>query len=483
MGPRLAPEAPQAAPLVVAPQEAEMKRDDKPLSAGRLAPLEGVHSFRLELTKNCYNKHIVVVLDNATGAPLLAANEESTPGCDYPEHKATMHLTDVRPGAPADSQVFAASEVDTFGLFNEEDATAPYPALLEVKPKRSNLFAALNTPGCGQAEAWGAAGIGRAVQSAPELRRSQSRSVMEDIESNEAGEFRTKMLTSVAAREGPGAGERRLQRPVLRASSGSGRLALGGSSIRKSPSAARRDIYQDEGATRAGSWCELVQDRGRVLLMVVGVTLAAVPLLLFTITASDWLAGLAGQSEQRCGKVMSDSGGSHMLTTASFATWSACTGVVIVGWLVKPMLGRMIPFVVVSGPLALCLQMPLFVALSPRTPLGQIMLSICAGAMVAQFLADVAYIGSRVISGHKTARRALAGLAANIVTAIFLMLFGATVAAYQLVSSGSSLDLSDESLVIINCVLYPISCALRSGLYLASCALASLEIGSTMLGL
>ncbi len=70
-----------------------------------------------------------------------------------------------------------------------------------------------------------------------------------------------------------------------------------------------RDIYQDEGATRAGSWCELVQDRGRVLLMVVGVTLAAVPLLLFTITASDWLAGLAGQSEQRCGKVMSDQGG------------------------------------------------------------------------------------------------------------------------------------------------------------------------------
>jgi hypothetical protein len=128
--PRVAPEAPKAAPLVVAPQEAEMKRDDKPLSAGRLAPLEGVHSFRMELTKNCYNEHKVVVLDNATGAPLLAANEESTPGCDYPEHKATMHFTDVRPGAPADSQVFAASEVDTFGLFNEEDATAPYPALL-----------------------------------------------------------------------------------------------------------------------------------------------------------------------------------------------------------------------------------------------------------------------------------------------------------------------------------------------------------------
>jgi hypothetical protein len=83
-----------------------------------------------------------------------------------------------------------SSEVDTFGLFNEEDATAPKPALLEVKPKRSNLFVALNTPGRGEAEACGAAGIGRAVRSAPELRRSQSRSVMEDIESNEAGEFR-----------------------------------------------------------------------------------------------------------------------------------------------------------------------------------------------------------------------------------------------------------------------------------------------------
>jgi hypothetical protein len=99
--------------------------------------------------------------------------------------------------------------------------------------------------------------------------------------------------------------------------------------------------------------------------------------------------------------------------------------------------------------------MQLLVALSLRTPLGQIMLSIFVSTLLVP-LSDVAYIASRVISGHKTARQALAGLAASVVTAILIMLFGATVAAYQLLSSGSSLDLSDESLVIINCVLYPI---------------------------
>jgi hypothetical protein len=130
---------PRVAPLVVAPQEAEMIRDDKrqPVSAGRLAPLEGVHSFRMELTTTCCGKHKVKVLDNATGAPLLAANEESDLCCDrycnYPRHDATMHFTDVRPGAPADSQVFKANKPSNcFMCFSvcdmcRAEMTASYP--------------------------------------------------------------------------------------------------------------------------------------------------------------------------------------------------------------------------------------------------------------------------------------------------------------------------------------------------------------------
>jgi hypothetical protein len=121
-------------------------------------------------------------LDGAAGGADVAAWHKASPAWRQPQ--------DSRSDSEESDAECKSSELDTFGLFNEEDAAASKLELIEVKPKRSNLFVALNTPGRGKAEACVAAGIARSVRSAPELRRSQSRSVMEDIESNEAGEFR-----------------------------------------------------------------------------------------------------------------------------------------------------------------------------------------------------------------------------------------------------------------------------------------------------
>ena len=251
--------------------------------------------------------------------------------------------------------------------------------------------------------------------------------------------------------------ERRLKLPqgsVLSASGGE-RFALGSARIHKSSSSARRDIYQDDGSLQGEPWRELARQYGRILLLVAGVALLAAPLVLLSVTASNALARVAGQNERECDKVTSDWGGSHIITTGCFSVWFSCLSGTCIGCLVNPKLRRVLFFVAVAGPLALCLQIALFTSCAPLNVVGQLVLAICTSTF-PPFLADLTYIASRVVTGSKTVRQALGGLAASALTAIALALLGYTVALYQLISSGAALGLSTPSLLAVNCALYPI---------------------------
>ena len=251
--------------------------------------------------------------------------------------------------------------------------------------------------------------------------------------------------------------ERRLKLPERpgSAASGGGRFALGGAPIHKSSSSARRDIYQDDGLLQGEPWITLARNHGRILLLVAGVALLAAPLVLLSMTASDALASMAGQEERQCDKVTSDWGGSHLITTSGFAAWFSCLGFTFIGCLANPKLRRVLYFVAVAGPLALCLQIALFTSCAPLNAVGQLVLAISTTTF-PPFLADLTYIASRVVTGSKTVRQALFGLTVSALSAFAVALLGYTVALYQLISSGAALDLSTPSLLAVNCALYPI---------------------------
>jgi hypothetical protein len=261
--------------------------------------------------------------------------------------------------------------------------------------------------------------------------------------------------------------ERRLKlhaTPVSAASGGE-RFTLGGApKNHRRSSAARCDIYQDDGSLQGEPWHEVARNRGRVLLLVACVALLAAPLVLLSMTVSDALARVAGQQEERqCGKVTSDWGGSQTSTTGVSAAWFCCLSMTCIGCLANPKLRRMLFFVAVAGPLALCLQIGLFASSPPQTAVGQILLSFCT-ATLTPFLGDLIYIASRVVTGYKTSRQALGGLAASALAALTGALLGVTLALYQLISSGAALGLSTPSLVAVNGVLYPIFvCVLKRG--------------------
>jgi hypothetical protein len=213
-------------------------------------------------------------------------------------------------------------------------------------------------------------------------------------------------------------------------------------------------VYQADGALAAPSWQAVASSRGRILQIVATVVLIAAPLQVLVMVASNTLADWLRQSPIRCNNVMSDGGGFRLSAHAGLGGWLSCVGVVNLGLLVSSRLRRMIPFVLLGGPLSLFLLLLFFKVDPPQTRAGRLVVSI-GGTALACFIPDLAYIAWRVMTGKKTLGAALVGLVVSVATSTIITALGWTLAIYPLISKGVGLELGATVLVAINAAFYP----------------------------
>ena len=228
----------------------------------------------------------------------------------------------------------------------------------------------------------------------------------------------------------------------------------GGAPRGRRGSGSRAAVYQADGALAAPSWQTLAISRGQVLVIVATVVLIAAPVQVVVMVASNVLADWLRQSRLECNNVMSDGGGFHLSAHAGLAGWLSCVGVVSLGLLVSPRMRRMIPFVLLGGPLFLSLLLLVFAVDPPQTRAGRLFVSI-GGTALACFIPDLAYIVWRVVTGKKTLGAALVGLVVSVTTSTIITALGWTLATYPLISKGVGLELGATVLVAINAALYP----------------------------
>ncbi len=219
------------------------------------------------------------------------------------------------------------------------------------------------------------------------------------------------------------------------------------------PSVSQSAVYQADGAAEMG-WRAAASSRGRVVQIVARVVLIAAPLQVVVMVLSNTLAEWLRQSPIKCNNVMSDGGGFRLSVHAGLAGWLCVVGVVNLGLLVSSRLRRMIPFVLLGGPLFLFCLLCWFKVDPPQTRPSRLVVSI-GGTALACFIPDLAYIVWRVMTGNKTLGAALVGIVICVATSTIITALGWTLAIYPLISKGLGLELGATVLVAINAAIYP----------------------------
>jgi hypothetical protein len=228
-------------------------------------------------------------------------------------------------------------------------------------------------------------------------------------------------------------------------------FALTGSRVGRRLSSAQREVYQDDVAIQAEQWREWALARARVLGLMVGIVLCAVPLLLMIMAVVEKLSAPRGLAPRQCNGLSSDVSGIHFVLSAALSGWLAALAAFCFASTVAPRARRMIPIALLSAPLSIGLIVIAFDRGPPTTLESKFVFAVCA-ATFAMFTSDLMYVPMRVLTGSKALNKCLSGLAMTAVSILATVALGFTVTMYQLVDK---FGLSTPVLISLNATIYP----------------------------